>query len=188
MPGDRANGAPRQQHAKDPDHAGMHVVVSTLTTEAIDRHKAAASTSGCDASTAAAEPRLSRRQRRRRWGRSSVARRLRRVSSSFCPSTWQASPMSSMSIPVVAPTESGRTGTVAHGSPSRAPAGLVGLRGHGCGADDQWPHELWRLRHGGLIEAVHVESLGLDCRERRPVAVATDDKAVQPVHPVLEAG
>src|SRR5207248_3621195 len=55
------------------------------------------------------------------------------------------------------------------------------------GADDRGPDELRRLRQRRPFEAVDCESFGLDRCERRPVAIAVDDEAVQAVRPVLEA-
>src|SRR5690242_16764709 len=54
-------------------------------------------------------------------------------------------------------------------------------------ADDQRADELRRLRHRRPLEPRHLESFGLDRGEGGPVAVALDDQAIQPVHPVLEA-
>ena len=62
-----------------------------------------------------------------------------------------------------------------------------GVLGDGA-ADHQRPCERGRLRHRGPLEARHPEPLGLDRGERWPVAIALNDKPVEPVHPVLEAG
>src|SRR5437764_4597959 len=53
--------------------------------------------------------------------------------------------------------------------------------------DDQRLGELRRRRQRRVLDPRDREAGALDCRERLPVAVAADDKAVQPVHPVLEA-
>src|SRR5436190_5723961 len=53
--------------------------------------------------------------------------------------------------------------------------------------DDQRLDELRRLRRRRVLDVGDREARGLDRPERLPIAVAADDQAVQPVHPVLEA-